>query len=270
MRPGALAESARFRWRRAFDAAPSAEGLNRLPLTPEDLARARDDLADLRLVDGEGRQRAYLLARDDGAARVDLAVEPCRAEAGRSCYRLVPPQAPLAAAALILDPDAPFFDRPFTLEGERDDGERAPLARGRLARRAGDPRPLEIAPGDSRWQAWVLTVDDGDDAPLELRAAAATVPLPALYFAAPAGRYHLLLGDPDAEPPRYELERVRGVVLAVASGEADPGALEPNPGFSRTARLGGRSQTVLLWGAVALAAAVLVLLTLRLARGEGR
>jgi hypothetical protein len=125
---------------------------------------------------------------------------------------------------------------------------------------------VALPPGRS--DAWVLTIDDGDDAPLVLRSAAVRVPLPALFFAAEEGRYELLVGDPEAEPPRYELERVRGVVLAVAAGETEAGALEPNPRFSRTARLGSRGPTVLLWIAVALVVAVLVVLTLRLARGE--
>jgi hypothetical protein len=54
----------------------------------------------------------------------------------------------------------------------------------------------------------------------------------------------------------------------VAAGETEAGALEPNPRFSRTARLSSRGPTVLLWIAVALVVAVLVVLTLRLARGE--
>jgi hypothetical protein len=268
MRPGAAAEPTRFRWRRPVTAAPSAEGLNRLRLAPEDLARARADLADLRLVDTEGRQRPYLLEPGSSSARLPLAVEACRAEAGRSCYRLTPPAAPLAASALALDPDAAFFDRPFVLEGLLGD-ERVRIAAGRLTRGAGDPRPVEIPLPAGRRDAWLLTVDDGDDAPLELRSAAVRVPLPALYFAAPTGGYALLLGDPDAEPARYELERVRGVVLAVAAGDAGTGEIEENPAFSRASRLAGRSTTVLLWVAVALAVAVLIALTLRLARSEG-
>lgn len=267
MRPGAPAETGRYGWRRPVEAAPSAEGLNRLRLAPEDAARARADLADLRLVDAEDRQRAYLLEPASSTARLPLAVEPCRAEAGRSCYRLIPPVAPLAASALVLDPDAAFFDRRFVLEGESA-GEQDRPTSGRLARRAGDPRPVELALPPGRRDAWLLTVDNGDDAPLDLTADA-RVPLPALYFAAPEGAYELLLGDPDAEPPRYELERVRGVVLAVSAGEAATGELADNPDFSRAARLAGGSRKWLLWLAVALAAAVLIALTLRLARSEG-
>ena len=268
MRAGAEADAERYRWRRPLAAVPSAEGLNRLDLAADDVARARADLADLRLVDDDGRQRAYLLERAGSEERLELAVERCDADPGRSCYRLVPSAAPLAAAGLVLDPEAPFFDRPFTLEAERG-GERERLAAGRIARRSGDPRPLEVALPPGRVDAWLLTVDDGDDAPLVLRSASGRVPLPALFFAAPAGTYELLVGDPEAEPPRYELERVRGVVLAVAAGAAAAGPLESNPRFSRTARLASRGPAVALWGAVALVVAVLVVLTLRLARGEG-
>jgi hypothetical protein len=123
---------------------------------------------------------------------------------------------------------------------------------------------------EGRFDAFELRVEDGDDAPLTLVSAHARLALPELYFAAPAGEYALLLGDPDAAPPRYELERVREVVLAVAAGEAAAGELIDNPARGIFSGVRGRAgQQLLLWVVIAVAVAALTLLTLRLARLEG-
>lgn len=269
--PGAALDGRLYRYRRALQARPSPEGLVRLRLAPEDLGHARPDLADLRLADGEGRQWAYLLERDAGEGRLALAIGAAESEDGVSRYRLDLPTRPATVARIVLDVDAPFFDRGFTLTGiatGRRDGEEVPLARGRLVRRAGDPRPLSLAFAPVRLDRLELTVEDGDDAPLAFPGGEAVLPLPELYFAAPAGDYALLLGEPEADPPRYELERVRDVVLAVAAGEAAAGPLGDNPDFSRGARLATAPglQQVLLWIALGLAVAVLAGLTLKLAR----
>jgi hypothetical protein len=281
MRPGAALPSERWAWRRPIMARPSPEGLVRLLLTPEDLARARDDLADLRIVDAPGtedeeggdllRQWAYLLGERPVRELRELRVGSVTRENGTSRYELVP-EAAVPVAGLILTFDAPFFDRPFVLRAVRADRERV-IAEGRLVLAPRDPRPVEIAlPEPSeRADRLVLVVEDGDDAPLELAEAGAWVPLPEVYFAAPAGDYELLLGNPRADAPRYELARVRDVVLTVAAGEAETGELEPNPDHSPglAALLSPRAQTIFLWTVLVLAVAGLLLLTLRLARREG-
>ena len=117
-------------------------------------------------------------------------------------------------------------------------------------------------------------IEDGDDAPLVFRSVAARARLPELFLAAPEGRYALLMGNPDLPAPRYELERVRDVVLAVSSSLATPGGLEPNPSYSMAARLGseeglgGFVRTWLVWGVLLVAVAVLAILTQRVARRE--
>lgn len=281
-RPGAPLEAALYRHRRRLDAPSSPEGLLHLPLTLEDVARARPDLADLRITggtdpEGETRQWAYLL-EDAGRRRLaPLGTEPPETRAGVSTHRLTLPVTPAAPDRLRLDPAQPFFDRAYRLHGRAEDrGPRQLLASGRLTRRALDPRPLEIVlPGD-RLVSLELEVTDGDDAPLDLTGGPgprveARFPLPDLYLPAPAGEYQLLLGNPEAGRPRYELEQVRAVVLAARSARLESGELEVNPAFSRGARLATAPgfQTVLLWLAVGLAVAVLAGLTLRLVRQEG-
>ena len=129
---------------------------------------------------------------------------------------------------------------------------------------------MSIAVPPVRLASIDLVVEDGDDAPLEFRSAQARVVLPEVYLTAPEGRYTRLLGAPDHDPPRYELERVRDVVLAVKAAPIAAGPLEPNKDYSLHARLTGQGyrQTALLWTALSAAVVVLVFMTLRLARRE--
>ncbi len=269
--PGGDLDARRHRWRRRLDVEPSSEGLARLKLTVEDLAKAQAGLADLRIVDDQNRQWAYLLERREEEVRplrpVLLAVKD-----GQSRYRLPLPASPATLSLLTLDSDTLFFDRSFELLGRNGERETT-LARGRLTRRVGDPRPVEIACRPEGVEELELVVHDGDDAPLSWSSAEARFPVPELYFAAPTGSYSLLLGDPEATAPRYELERIRELILAVPSAPVAASPIEENPAYSAGARLVGEEglQKILLW--VALAAAVLILsgLTLRLARkGDGK
>ncbi len=266
-RPGSALDSRRYRYRRELAATPSPEGLIRLALGLEDLAAARGDLADLRVVDGEDRQWAYLVERRSAEEVLPLAVTGPEVEDGVARYRPRLPAAGATLSRLVLETDVPFFDRDYRLIGWRG-GEEVVLARGRLARRIGDPRPLAIACAAQWVERLELRVTDGDDAPLSLESVRGHFPVPELYFAAPAGSYALLLGDPDAVAPRYELERVRGLVLAVASVEAEAEELVENPAYSAGARLlsDGVRQQVVLWLALAAAVVGLTALTLRLAR----
>ena len=82
--------------------------------------------------------------------------------------------------------------------------------------------------------------------------------------------YDLLLGYPDAAAPVYELERIRSTILAVPAGTAELGDLEENPDFSSASRVSRSpgAQQFLLWGVLALAVIVLVIMTFRAARQE--
>ena len=117
-----------------------------------------------------------------------------------------------------------------------------------------------------------IEIEDGDDAPLAFRSVRARTPVPEVYLAAPAGEYALLLGAPGESAPRYELARVRDVVLALAWAPVSAGDLAANPRYSLPARLGSGEwpERVALWIALGAAVLVLIALTLRLAKREGR
>jgi hypothetical protein len=269
MHPSAALDPAPWRWRRPLAAKPSEEGLVRLDLGLEELAFARADRADLRIVDGEERQWAYLLEEGGRAEPHAVEVADPETDDGVSRYEIALPASPAVIEGLTLEIAAPFFDRPFTLLATRGDAE-ATLARGRLVLPPRDPRPVDVRFPAARVDSLTLEVEDGNDAPLDVVGATGWFPAPDLYFAAPPGDYALLVGHPDAEAPRYELARVRDVVLAATAGAADAAPLEENPAYRRGARwlAAPGAQKLLLWGALVLAVVVLALFTLALARRE--
>ncbi|HEX5045201.1 MAG TPA: hypothetical protein VFV75_20060 [Candidatus Polarisedimenticolaceae bacterium] len=268
MRPGASLQGGAWEMRRPLHVERAPEGLTRVRLGPDDLAHLAPDLADLRVTDEAGRQWPYLLERDAGSTQVACEVAPARSKGGATTYRLTPAALPVLVDGLRLDPQASFFDRPFRLRAETAEGKSVALAEGRLARPAGDPSPLLLDLPRTRVISLELQVEDGDDAPLVFRAISVRAPTPDLFLVAPSGAYWLLLGAPDARPPRYELERVRDVVLALEADTRAPGAMEKNPDHRAATRLlrGKGGQKTLLWAAIVAAVVVLALLTFRLVR----
>jgi hypothetical protein len=272
MHPGAEIDPRVYAHRRPIAISPSSEGLSALLVAPDDVAHARADLADVRVVDSESRQWPYLIDRDARNETVPLAIESEQHRGGTSIYALALPVAPLRIASIVLESDAPFFHRPYRLRAGNDGKADRVVSRGRLVKDGRNPKPVRIAFAPERIAVLELTLEDGDDAPLAFQSVRASVPLPELFLAAPAGDYMLLVDNPEATPPRYDLEQVRDVVLAVASNPASTGDLEPNPSYSVRARFtaggspGELLQRVIVWGVLLVAVAVLGLLTLRLAR----
>jgi hypothetical protein len=274
MRPSSTTDTRVFTHRLPVDARPSGDGLARLALSPEAAAHARADLADLRVVDTGARQWPYLIERDAARTWRDLQGEAPVRDHRTSRYRLVLPAVPMAVDQLVLESDVPFVDRAFRLTGTHADGSPTTLADGRLAQRGEQPAPLTVAFAPARVDGLELRVDDGDELPLTFHAVRVRALVSELYLAAPAGKYYLLLGDPDATAPRFELARVRDVVLAVDAGTADAGPVVANPAYSLRARvaagerLEGAIPQIVLWSVLLGAVVVLAVLTLRLARTE--
>ena len=268
MRPGASIDPSTFARRRALDIRPSPEGLARLRLAPEDLAALREDLADLRIVDSGNRQWPYLVEREAASTEVTLATAAASRDHATT-YRLSTGVTPLTLDGLVVETQVPFFDRPFRLSGTVDGGAVTVLAQGRIARSAPEPAPVTIEVPRARVASLELRIDDGDDAPLGMRAIRARCPVPDVFVAAPAGSYVLLAGGDETAPPRYELERVRDVILAVDAGDVRMEPLEKNPGFRVSTRFtrGRGPQQTILWIAIIAAVVVLAAITLRLARG---
>jgi hypothetical protein len=253
-----------------LQARPSPEGLARLRLGVEDAGFARADLADLRLIDREQRQWAYLLEPAAAHETLPLGIDGPVKRDRATRWTFNPPAAPATAEGVVLRTPVAYFDRPFELVAHLGDEERT-IASGRLARAGGDPRPVSIAFPPTRFDRLELEIVDGDDAPLALEGAAARFVLAEMFFAVPEGSYSVLVGHPEAAAPSYELERARDVVLAVRSAAVVSDGIEQNPAFSPGARLasGEGWQRALLWGAIVVLVGFLTVLTLRLARSGG-
>ncbi|HSN55533.1 MAG TPA: hypothetical protein VLT32_12720, partial [Candidatus Sulfomarinibacteraceae bacterium] len=117
MHPGAEVDRRPFRFRRQLALATSPTGLTRLRLEPADLAALRSDLADLRVVDGEGRQWAYLRQDEARTVTVSLRMAGHERDGRVSIYALEVPDGPLAVGRVELEAEAPYFDRDFVLRG---------------------------------------------------------------------------------------------------------------------------------------------------------
>ncbi len=267
LQPAAVLDAAPFACAASLRARPGAEGVSRVRLTPALLAVAREDLADVRVVDGASRQWPFVLVPDAGREAIELRVEGPRAERGSSAFRLVPPVAPIALDGLTLRVDRPSFDR-----GYRILAGQSWLAGGRLTRAASDwlrdPAEIALTVPRGRVAELTLVVDDGDEAPLALSAARASSVAAELWLVAPAGEYTLLAGDAAAHAPRYEIAAARARVLGAHAGAAEVGPLTPNPAHQAAVALPGGDgrHTLALWLALGLAVVALGALALRLSR----
>lgn len=265
-RPGALLDSRPWSHQRQLTVPATTEGLASLTLGAEDLAILAADLSDLRLVDSESRQWAYLTETLRPPTSLAVALSSRSAD-GETVVDVDLPAAPLPVVGLVLETDVPYFDRPFELSGQRvDSKEWVRLTGGRLEREAGSSAALTLSHPESRLLALRLEIQDGDDAPLTFSSGEVRLTERRVFFPSPEGQLQLLLGNPRARKPDYELERIRDVVLAVSSEPAEAGPLEENPAFARfsTWRSGSALQEGLLWLAIGLAVIVLAFVTFRL------
>ena len=269
--PGTEVTLATYAHIRPLDLAPSADGLSRYVLAPADLAAARADLADVRVVDEQNRQWPYLVDSVTDAAIVELAHPTRTSKAGISRYELALPAAPLVATELVLDVQEGFFERSARVLVKDQAGREHTLDGLRLHRALGaasDGEATLLPLGDAQVVSLAIEVTDGGDAPLTITGARLRVPTSALLLAAEKGHYLLLVGDPEAEAPTYELRALTELIAQLDAADAKSSPLVDNPAFSRTARLGGSGarERLLVWLALGLAVLVLGVLTLRLAR----
>jgi hypothetical protein len=272
IRPGAVLDPRVFAARRTLHVDASPGGVARLRLAPEDIAAAQPDLADLRVVDRAGREWPYLLARGDATEWMRLDPGEIHSSRRETWRRFALPAAPVPIDHLELSIDARSFDRPFRLLGRNARGHARRLAAGRLTRARGDLDPSSLAIPVSRVYGLELVIEDGDAAPLVIRAVRARVRTADLFLVAPPGEYTLLLGAPGASAPRYPLAQLRGRVLGTPAIPVRVGPLEARAGDPAARPVAERSEEHpaqrLVWGVLALAFAVPLVATMRSARTD--
>lgn len=274
--PGAKLESRDFRYRRVLKLKPSAEGLVRIPLAPEDLEKLRPDLGDLRIVDSQGFQWAFL--RQDRSRSIELPLEVPKPETrnGVSSYSIPLNSIPLSPLRLRMQTTTPFFNRDLRCFGIGEKGGERLLFSTHMTRRDGDPRPVVLSIPNDGLKGLRLEISDGDDAPLQFDSMSLRIRGPELFVPSVQGEYQLLLGSPQTPAPHYEIERIRQTILTVPSAPADCGPLEENPEYSAAHGMlsAAGTQKTLLWAVLILAVLLLAGLTLHSARnlppkGEG-
>lgn len=270
MRAGRPIELAGYTHVATVTVSEAREGLTELRLPPAALAFARFDLADVRVVDAEGRQWPYLWAQQESHELVAARVSAPEIDDPRSTFTITPPVERARIDRVLVHTPEPYLSRSYVLRGIDDDGRWVELAQGYFSRQPGDDAaPLEIRLGATRGSRFELEVEDGSDAPIALERVELGIASPSLYLAAPEGEYRLLVGDDDASRPEYEIERARALVLAVRAGRGAVGEPAANPAHVEPAWYEAADlSTWLVWALLILAVLVLGIVTLRLARNE--
>lgn len=254
--PGPVANLRRLRWVRAVEGAP---GWVRVPLDAHVLAHARAGLADLRVVDAEGRLLPYLLEPEGELAEVALGPIERTEDGSRSHLAVSVPDPDLPLDTVLLTTPATRFER--TVEILRDRGRATETLR--VVPWVGDDvgSTLAVEVGQAVGNRLLVRLENGDDPPLPVEAVRATRGSWALRVRLPEGGARLAYGGPGVEAPSFDLALLRDEVLRMPVGEGRLG----EPEEAGRDALGAGERAVVL-GAVGLLALGLVGLALRAAR----
>jgi hypothetical protein len=280
---GASIDVSAFRFGRDVPASPA--GLTALALDAAVLAHS--DLTDLRLVDNDGHQHAYVLeSRDEpltlalggplapGEAPDWLADQLKNAPSGnRTIYRLHLPYDTLPASKLVLTTGTRVFTRQVAAlvkaeaTNTRDRVGAHRLASATWAHAAADePAPHltfelpALTSGDL-----VLMVDEGDNAPLPIASATMLLPGSRIRFlredAQPLTLYY---GDETLSAPRYDLALLTPYLLDAPASEIAPGPEQERAPAVSAAHLPFWA----FWAVLIVAVLILLALIVRLLRAE--
>jgi hypothetical protein len=277
---GAPLDTGVFRHRRAVSAAPV--GLAAVRLDAAVLAGS-SDLSDVRVRTPDGRQLPYLLEQRDEPLAMPLAVPLATAagaspdlpralvRAGLSAHALALPQPAFPGARLVLETSARVFTREVDVYLDPDPhrpGHRGPVHLASASWAHADPSrpapPLTVTLPALRADRLLVTLDDGDNAPLPLTAARMLLPSYRLRFFHPGTALELLYGADAVAAPRYDLALLAPRLRAASAREVTLGAA---PADALAADGGTGAGRMVFWAV--LGAAVLGLLAL-VARLVGR
>ncbi len=270
---GAPLDPSKWRRERAISRI-TEEDVYTITLRAADLATLRPDLADLRVVNHDNKQVPFLIDPDFADERVALKIQrPATAPAHRSLFSLGPkgagPGDPATRVSRIeIEVSDAFFERPARILHSTNQTQREVPFSLTLSRKPPSSSPLVLG-ASAPLDAMTLEVDDGDNAPLDLRSAVAIVRVPRIVFKAAPGTLRLLLGNRSAEAPRYDIAGLRSELLAYSAIAAHAGALGDNQG-SRPSLFSGfdtAPRGALVWTAILVAIVALVALTLRTLKG---
>ncbi len=253
---------------RPVDPVSSGQRLAAIELPVGVLLRAKAQLADVRLISGEGSEVPIVVQAEWEADPLAVAARVSRQKstASQTIWR-----------ADTGSRSAPISEMRFqTVRGEfkrqlqiatSDDGERwGVLAVREIYRIESDGQRSEslraVFP-ETCAQFWRVTVFDDNNPPLDdLFVGLYATPRRLVFRVQPATRYLLLYGNPVASPPRYELARLLSRRAISEAPVARLGAEELNASY-QDPRPWSERHPIVLWVALAVAIAVLGLLSLR-------
>lgn len=244
-------------------------GLTVLILDTDTLARSHD-LADVRLADANDRQVPYLVERRAEPLSLELEVTPPDSRDRKSVHRFpLPYERWPEGTRLVLTTTARVFDRQVNLRRGADDhhNRRASSILWTTWRHADPDSPAPSLTLDVPARgAHVLevVVEEEDNAPLPISTARLLVPSAALRFDHPGTPLFLLYGNQRARAPRYDLALLAPRLAGQPAREVSmpAGAASTHPADER-----GPAQK-LFWVGIAIAAVVLIVMLVRLLRGE--
>ncbi len=247
-----------------------------IQLSPVDLAYLKSDLGDLRIVDPDGQQVPYVIVPHaiETRTELNLAVE-ATTDGKVSRYRLSlrngnqPLLLPMEA--LEVSVGSSFYRRTVRVREVRSEVTPHPaqLVEATILRLSEDDAGFHRLPLPGHpVRELVLEIDNGDNPPLDITQVLGVVSVPRVIYKGDAQKeYRLLLGNPDAQSPTYDLASLRDVLIDYPARIAMLGSLVPNPGFRPPSNYfqEGRMNLVLL-GVLGLCVVVLLALSLRLLR----
>lgn len=264
-------------WSRRCAVKIPGPGVIRIELKPGIIAASKEDLSDLRLIQG-GRQLPYLFDPKTGQRTIDCSSSPLPADPKRpgvSRWKIEQPYAGLRAATLFASSPTPMFSRTFSLRsGEPDPLTHQPQVfhgQDSWTKTVDQPTGLALMVGGSRLPtSLVLETEDGDNPPIAIdrvQVHYATVSIAAKIISnEPLFLYY---GNPEANRPNYDLRLVRAEMLAADRVSAPLGEeeiLKPEPPSPWTTSPG----SPWLWAALALVVGGLLVIVARLLpKGSG-
>ncbi len=276
--PGAVLDPSDFTYARAIRPGPAA--LVELPLDAAVLAHSRGPaagFADVRIVDPRGRQLPYLLDEIGEPLEAAVPFRPIESDLPglqsseghhRSTYLVTLPYASLPGGHLVLETPQRVFRRDVQLSIERPPDRRrrdrsADVIAASIWEHTDEHTPappLVLTAGNRDTTDRVITIDEGDNAPLPLASVRLQLSAWRIRFYRPADTpLRLLYGSRDAVTPAYDLALLRGTVMGEPAGEA---VAEPEAAKKDRAAI---LSPPIFWGFLIAAVLVLIALVVRLA-----
>lgn len=266
--PGGKAQGL-FSWHADLDTIRQA-AFYKIPLTPEWVAKCRQDLGDLRIRGEDGRFSPYVLKSGDSAAAAyqeipDSLIVRQKDSSNRHTYLILEYRESYRIDRLELTIEEPRLYKRRTLVYDNEKEHGWPIAAVDL-----DPRNTSFKIPSTKTHSLLLDITNADNPPLAIsRVAAAQLNQYLLTYLQPGITYQLVAGNPQAGPPDYDLK------YFVDSLTRDPLELLPGPireeGHPASKPVQTKDHSgFLLWGIILLVLLLLVSLSLKMVKATAQ